>query len=229
MAETEKKILIVDDEESIRDFLSYNLKKAGFSVKTACDGIEAVEKTKQFLPDLILMDVMMPNMNGFEATRKIQALYGQQKEIRIAFLTAMDDDESQIKGFETGADDFISKPIKPKILLARIQALLKRRSATPVSSSEILEFSDFSVDVSNNTLIKDGQSILLPRKEFELLLLLVTHPDKLFHREEIYNTIWGENTFVGDRTIDVHIRRLRQKIGSKHVETVKGVGYRFVR
>lgn len=223
-------ILLVDDEEDILEFISYNLKREGFNVYTARNGEEAIQQATKYSPHLIILDVMMPEMDGIvacEEIRKIPSLKG----CIIAFLTARGEDYSQIAGFEAGADDYITKPIRPKVLISRVKALLKRHdshSVEPVEDKNILKISDLIIDKEKYLLIKDSKEMILPRKEFELLSLLVSKSGKVFTREEIYNTVWGDNVIVGDRTIDVHIRKLREKIGSDHIKTLKGVGYKFV-
>jgi len=224
------KILIVDDEEDILEFLTYNLEKAGFEVHTAQNGIDAIKKTTEQKPHLILMDVMMPKMDGMEACEKIRQLPGFDNII-IAFLTARGEDYSQIAGFEAGADDYITKPIKPKVLVSRIKALLKRykeNNITKEDASELIIKGNLTIDKEKHLVIKEGKEINLPRKEFSLLLLLVSKPQKVFSREDIFAKVWGNDIIVGDRTIDVHIRKLREKIGEEHIVTIKGVGYKFM-
>jgi two-component system, OmpR family, alkaline phosphatase synthesis response regulator PhoP len=231
MEKNKYKILIVDDEADILEFVGYNLKKEGFITFTAVNGLEAIKKAKEHHPQLILMDVMMPEMDGIEACEKIKAM-PELKSTIIAFLTARSEDYSQIAGFDAGADDYIAKPIKPKVLISRIKALLKRYR--PEESSEIetkeniLEKGDLKIDIERFMVYKRGEEIILPKKEFSLLLLLVSKPHKVFMREEIYSKVWGDDIIVGDRTIDVHIRKLREKIGEDLIQTVKGVGYKFV-
>lgn len=224
------KILIVDDEEDILEFLTYNLEGAGFEVYTAQNGIEAIKKATEQKPYLILMDVMMPKMDGMEACEKIRQLPGFDNII-IAFLTARGEDYSQIAGFEAGADDYITKPIKPKVLVSRIKALLKRykeNSATKEDTSELIIKGNLTIDKERHLVIRERKEINLPRKEFSLLLLLVSKPQKVFSREDIFTKVWGNDIIVGDRTIDVHIRKLREKIGEEHIVTIKGVGYKFM-
>jgi two-component system, OmpR family, alkaline phosphatase synthesis response regulator PhoP len=231
MENQEFKILLVDDEPDILEFLSYNLKKEGYKVYTAANGIAAVETASKKLPHLILLDVMMPGMDGIETCEELRK---NQKlsDVVIAFLTARGEDYSQIAGFEAGADDFITKPIKPKVLVSRIKALLRRFSApgtTAGQSDEVLiNIGELTIDKMRYLVMKKNKEIILPKKEFELLLLLTSRPEKVFLRDEIYAAIWGEDIIVGDRTIDVHIRKLREKIGEKHIKTIKGVGYKFV-
>lgn len=217
-------ILLVDDEEDVLEFLSYNLRKEGFKVDVARNGIEAIEKAKSDLPHLIIMDVMMPEMDGITAVeeiRKIEAL----NDTLIVFLTARSEDYSQIAGFEVGADDYVAKPVKTKVLISRLVALL-RRSAKSESKSAI-NIADLVIDEERYTVIKDGEEIALPKKEFKLLKLLASAPNRVFTREEIFSKVWGDDVIVGDRTIDVHVRKIREKIGLKNIVTVKGVGYKF--
>ncbi|MDF1548585.1 MAG: response regulator transcription factor [Bacteroidales bacterium] len=230
--ETKKyKILIVDDEADILEFVGYNLKKEGFTVYTAVNGIEAIKKAKEHHPHLILMDVMMPEMDGIETCEKIKEMPGLKNSI-IAFLTARGEDYSQIAGFDAGADDYITKPIKPKVLISRIKALLKRyRNDEPENNDapvSIIEKGNLKIDTEKFMIYKEDKEIVLPRKEFALLLLLVSKPQKVFTRDEIFTKVWGNDIIVGDRTIDVHIRKLREKIGDDLIQTVKGVGYKFV-
>ena len=231
MESSNYKILLVDDESDILEFLSYNLKKEGFQVSTAGNGKEAIEKAKKFHPHLIILDVMMPEMDGIETCEKIRSL-PEFSDVLISFLTARGEDYSQIAGFEAGADDYINKPIKPKVFISRVKALLKRSGRVSDESSGtsngLITIGNISIDRERYLIIQDGKEFSLPRKEFELLVLLVSRPQKVFTRDEIYSSIWGEKIIVGDRTIDVHIRKLREKIGEKFIQTVKGVGYKFV-
>ncbi len=223
------KILIVDDEKDILEFLSYNLKKEGFKVYTAENGEEAIKVAEKKRPHLILMDVMMPKMEGMEACEKIRQLEGFNNVI-IAFLTARSEDYSQIAGFEAGADDYIMKPIKPKVLVSRLKALLKRykENENLSESEQVIKKGNLIIDKEKYVVYRDDEEISLPRKEFSLLLLLISKPQKAFTREEIFSKVWGNDIIVGDRTIDVHIRKLREKIGDNHIVTIKGVGYKFV-
>jgi two-component system alkaline phosphatase synthesis response regulator PhoP len=225
------KILLVDDEIDILDFLSYNLKKAGYTVFTANNGKDAVKLAKQYIPHLIILDVMMPEMDGIETCEEIRKQPALNNTV-VAFLTARSEDYSQIAGFEAGADDYIAKPIKPKVLVSRVSALLKRFGKTeevPENlESSIIRMGNLVIDKEKYTVINNGEELSLPRKEFSLLLLLISKPEKVFTREEIYSAIWGDSIVVGDRTIDVHIRKLREKIGEDYIRTVKGVGYKFV-
>tara|TARA_B100001939_G_scaffold344648_1_gene359582 strand:- start:3745 stop:4437 length:693 start_codon:yes stop_codon:yes gene_type:complete len=220
------KILLVDDESDILDFVSYNLKSEGYKVTTAASGKAGVAKAKEFKPDLILLDVMMPEMDGIEACDQIRKLPGLENTI-IAFLTARGEDYSQVAGFEAGADDYITKPVKPKVLISRLKALLRRRPVPEQLVPGKMEFSDLIIDPERYHVEVAGNVIELPRKEFELLSLLASKPGKVFTREEIMDRIWGTVVIVGGRTIDVHIRKLREKIGDKRIKTVKGVGYKF--
>ena len=227
--ETNKyKILIVDDEQDILEFLSYNLKKEGYIVYTASNGERAIEKAKEVIPHLILLDVMMPKMDGIatcEELRKIDDL----SLCVIAFLTARSEEYSEIAGFKVGADDYISKPIRPKVLIVRIQALLKRFSnrIETQGSSSIVTINNITIDKDRHIVIVDGNELSLPNKEFKLLQLLTSKPERVFTRDEIYNDVWGSEAFVGVRTIDVHIRKLREKIRDEYFETIKGIGYKF--
>ena len=225
MAEKTFKILVVDDEPVILEFLSYNLEKDGFEVETAENGKVALEKAKKSQPDIILLDVMMPEMDGIEACRSLREMPQFENTI-IAFLTARTEDYSQIAGFETGADDYISKPIKPRVLVSRLKALLRRYEAKEAKST-FLEVGNIQIDRERYLIIFNGKEMAVPRKEFELLYLLASKPGKVFKRDEILNEIWGRDIIVGDRTIDVHIRKLREKLGEELIKTVKGIGYKF--
>ncbi len=225
------KILLVDDEPDILEFVSYNLKKEGFQVITCQNGSEAIEIAKKELPQLIILDVMMPEMDGIETCEEIKRIPLLKNTI-VAFLTARGEDYSQIAGFDAGADDYISKPIKPKVLISRVKALLKRYnpeiSTTPEEKSDIIKIGELVIDREKYIIVNKGDELVLPKKEFELLMLLASKPDKVFTRDEIYNSVWGDSIIVGDRTIDVHIRKVREKIGQNHIKTIKGVGYKFV-
>ncbi len=224
------KILLVDDEADILEFLSYNLKKSGYSVLTANNGRDAIKLAKQHLPHLIILDVMMPDMDGIETCEEMRKLPALNNTV-IAFLTARNEDYSQIAGFEAGADDYIAKPIKPKVLVSRVAALLKRFGKSEEGEgleASIIKHGNLTIDREKYSVINNGVELALPRKEFSLLLLLISKPEKVFTREEIYTQIWGDTIVVGDRTIDVHIRKLREKIGEEYIKTVKGVGYKFV-
>jgi len=223
---TKSKILLVDDEEDILIILKYNLEKEGFEVATSSNGLECLEKVKTFIPDIILLDVMMPEMDGMETCVALRKLPALDQSI-ICFLTARTEDYSQIAGFDSGADDYILKPVKPKLLISKLNALL-RRKPTNQSKHEEANQSGITIDREKYIVIVDGVEITLPKKEFKLLDLLASKKDVVFDRETILNTIWGQSIVVGDRTIDVHIRKLREKIGSKYIKTVTGVGYKFV-
>ena len=216
------KILLVDDENDILELIKYNLEKEGYEVSTATNGKEAIVAAKKHNPDLILMDVMMPEMDGIEACLSLREME-QFKNTRIAFLTARGEDYSQIAGFDSGADDYITKPIKPRLLISRVKALLRRGSA----KEEIEAPSGLSIDREKYLVFLEGKELVLPKKEFELLALLLSKPGKVFTRESILNEVWGNDIIVGDRTIDVHIRKLREKIGDELIRTIKGVGYKL--
>lgn len=218
------KILIVDDEPDILEFMQYNLERENFEVFMASSGKQAIEIAKNELPDLIILDVMMPGMDGIETCRELRQDLRLRDTI-IAFLTARSEDYSQIAGFESGADDYIAKPIKPRVLISRIKALLKRTGQ--VITNTVTEIAGLTIDRNTYTLTKNGNELTLPKKEFELLAFLATKPGKVFTRDEILNRVWGNEVVVGDRTIDVHIRRLREKIGTNAIRTIKGVGYKF--
>lgn len=218
-------VLLVDDEPDILEFVSYNLKKEGFNVLTAPNGEAGLKIAKKEKPQLILLDVMMPGMDGIETCDQIRNVPDLENSL-IAFLTARGEDYSQVAGFDAGADDYITKPIKPKVLVSRIKALL-RRYGQGSSSSSLQEFGDLSIDLDKYQVNYKEEKLDLPRKEFELLTLLTSRPGKVFHRDEILDKIWGNDVVVGGRTIDVHIRKLREKIGEKYIKTVKGVGYKF--
>ena len=221
-------ILLVDDEEDIVEFLSYNLKKEGYKVITAYNGKKAVEKAIKHRPALILMDVMMPEMDGISAVQEIRKI-NELNDTIIVFLTARAEDYSQIAGFEAGADDYVAKPIKPKVLISRISALLRRHSSKEQVEKEVLEVNNLIINKEKFVIIKDGKEIILPNKEFKMAYLLASSPDKVFSRDEIFHKVWGDDVIVGDRTIDVHIRKIREKIGMEYIRTVKGVGYKFNR
>lgn len=231
MSTENQTILIVDDEEDILEFLSYNLKKNGYTVHTANDGEEGIRKALKVKPDLIILDVMMPKMDGIETCEQMRNLSDIGNPI-IIFLTARSEDYSQIAGYDAGADDYITKPIKPKILVSKVKSLLRRsgqKTSAASSDSNILVINDnFKIDKERYLIIKDNKEISLPKKEFELLLLFASKLDKVFTREEIFSNVWGNDVIVGDRTIDVHIRKIREKIGNEYIQTMKGVGYKFV-
>ncbi|MCO5724568.1 response regulator transcription factor [Robiginitalea marina] len=227
MKKQDIKILLVDDEPDILEILSYNLSSEGYQVFTAKNGVEAVEKAKKKTPHLIILDVMMPEMDGIEACEIIRNTKGLEETI-IAFLTARSEDYSQVAGFDAGADDYITKPIKPKVLLSKVKALLRRLKDEEEAGNEVFNVGKLVINREEYKVINNGEEMVLPRKEFELLALLASKPDKVFKREVILDKVWGQEVVVGGRTIDVHIRKLREKIGDKHFKTVKGVGYKFV-
>ena len=216
------KILIVDDDEDIRELLMYNLKREGHEVSCAENGLEALDMIQSNIPDLIILDVMMPKMDGIEFCDLVKADPSKQNII-ICFLTARNEDYSQIAGLESGGDDYVSKPIKPKVLISRINALLRRNKLNEVK----IDPQAFVIDRERYLVLKDGKEIKLPRKEFELLYFLASRPNSVFKRRVILDTVWGSEVIVGDRTIDVHIRKLREKIGDDYISTIKGVGYKF--
>jgi len=226
MDKSKFRILIVDDEPDIIEFLSYNLIREGYKISTAINGLQAIDEVKKNKPDLILMDIMMPEMDGITAVSKIKALPGTE-EVMILFLTARSEEYSQIAGFEAGADDYISKPIKPKILVHRINALLRRINKGKTANS-VIQRGNLSIDPTKYIVIHNNKEIVLPRKEFELLAALASYPNKVFSRDEILSKVWGSDVVVGDRTIDVHIRKIREKIDPSIIVTIKSVGYKFV-
>lgn len=221
------KILLVDDEPDILEILSYNLTAEGYQVFTAKNGAEGVEKARKKHPHLIILDVMMPEMDGIEACEIIRRTEGLEDTI-VAFLTARSEDYSQVAGFDAGADDYITKPIKPKVLLSKVKALLRRIKKEEEAPTEVMKIGKLVINREEYKVINNGEELILPRKEFELLALLASKPDKVFKREVILDKVWGQEVVVGGRTIDVHIRKLREKIGEDHFKTVKGVGYKFV-
>lgn len=222
------RLLIADDEPDVREFLSYNLSREGYDVSIASDGREAVSKALETKPHLIILDVMMPVMDGVEACSEIRSHPGLESAI-ICFLTARGEDYSQIAGFEAGGDDYIVKPVRPKVLVHRIKALLKRYRSSAVELNDNISSASGSIvlDREKYMVIKDGRELVVPRKEFELLALLMSKPGKVFMRDEIYSRVWGNDVIVGERTIDVHIRKLRERIGDNYIHTLKGVGYKF--
>jgi two-component system alkaline phosphatase synthesis response regulator PhoP len=216
-------IFVVDDDEDIRELLKYNLQKNGHDVITCENGLICIEKLKNHKPDLILLDVMMPEMDGIEVCENLKSSE-QNSDVLICFLTARNEDYSQIAGLEAGGDDYVAKPIKLKVLMSRVNALLRRKNLTKPIHAEI---ADLQIDREKYMVLKNGQEVHLPRKEFELLALLSSRPNFVFKRDVILETVWGTEIIVGDRTIDVHIRKLREKIGDKYITTVKGIGYKF--
>ena len=216
------KILLVDDDVDILEILRYNLEKSNFIVETASNGIIAIEKALKFKPDLVVLDVMMPEMDGITACEKIREL-PELENVIITFLTARNEDYSQIAGLEAGADDYIDKPIQPKVFVTKIKSLLRRRLNT--EQNDIITFNDITIEKSKFKVKFQEKEVKLAKKEFDLLVLLLSDPGKLFTREEIMNRVWKDDSFVGDRTIDVHIRKLRQKFGENLINTIKGIGY----
>ncbi|WP_339610528.1 response regulator transcription factor [uncultured Planktosalinus sp.] len=226
MKKKDIKILLVDDEPDILEIVEYNLSSEGYQVLTAENGLEAIKKAKKHHPHLIILDVMMPEMDGIEACEKLRGIPDLSETI-ITFLTARGEDYSQVAGFEAGADDYITKPIKPKVLVSKVKALLRRFKETGPEEST-LSLGNLIINREEYKVIKNKKEITLPRKEFELLALLASKPGKVFKREDILDKVWGNEVVVGGRTIDVHIRKLREKIGDDSFKTVKGVGYKFV-
>ncbi|NQX84608.1 MAG: response regulator transcription factor [Flavobacteriaceae bacterium] len=220
------KILLVDDEPDILEIVGYNLTNEGYKVITANNGLEGVEMAKKVKPQLIILDVMMPEMDGIDACEQIRQI-PELKDSIVTFLTARGEDYSQVAGFEAGADDYITKPIKPKVLVSKVGALL-RRFREEDQQENVLRIGDLTIDRDAYKIVLKGKEMILPRKEFELLSLLTSKPGKVFKREEILDSVWGNEVVVGGRTIDVHVRKLREKIGDKSFKTVKGVGYKFV-
>ncbi|MCE2997291.1 MAG: response regulator transcription factor [Cyclobacteriaceae bacterium] len=220
-----QKVLVVDDEEPILELLKYNLEKQGYDVRTANEGQEAVDIARKFHPDLVLLDIMMPKMDGVEACRQIRAM-PELVNTFIVFLTARAEEYSEIAAFDGGADDYILKPIKPRALMSRISAIFRRDSKKKTSSSQI-KIGDLIVDRTSYTVKVNGREVSLPKKEFELLFFLAQNPNKVFNREELLQNIWGSDVYVLARTVDVHIRKVREKIGEDYITTVKGVGYKF--
>jgi two-component system alkaline phosphatase synthesis response regulator PhoP len=218
------KILLVDDEPDILEFLSYNLIKEGYDVYTAENGAEGLKRAKVEKPDLILLDIMMPEMDGIEACAEIRKVESLKKTL-IVFLTARTEEFSQLAGYEAGADDYITKPVKPKVLLSKIKALLRLKSTE--EKQEFIQLEDFTIDRETYKVTFQGEDFILPRKEFELIALLASNPKRVFKRDEILEKIWGNEVVVGGRTIDVHIRKLREKFGNDRLSTIKGVGYKL--
>ncbi|TVQ20188.1 MAG: DNA-binding response regulator [Bacteroidetes bacterium] len=227
MKNSDYKILLVDDEPDILEFMGYNLRKEEYQVFTENNGLSAIEAAQKNLPHLIILDVMMPGMDGMETCHELKKIPELANSI-VIFLTARSEDYSQMAGFDAGADDYVAKPIKPALLLSRVKALLRRYTANAeAEESSRIEVGSIIIDKERYVIIKSDQEIVLPKKEFELLTLLTSKPNKVFSREEIFSKVWGNNVVVGDRTIDVHVRKLREKIGIELIKTVKGVGYKF--
>ena len=220
-------VLIIDDEKDIREILEYNLEKEGFTVYKASDGKDGIELARSKKPDVVLLDVMMPDMDGIEVCDVLRS-DPSTKDLRICFLTARNEDYSQIAGFDAGADDYVAKPIKPRVLISRLKALMRRTRG--ISNEEsVVDDGQLVIDREKYLVVQNGQPIHLPRKEFELLALLASKPEKVFDRNIILEKVWGSGVVVGDRTIDVHVRKLREKIGGDYIKTVKGVGYKFIK
>lgn len=226
MKKKHTRILLVDDEPDIIEILAYNLSNEGYQIETAINGRDALEKANDWKPHLVLLDVMMPEMDGIETCEQLRK-NPSLTNLVIVFLTARSEDYSQVAGLEAGADDYITKPIKPKVLTSKIKAILRRFNSVD-ANNDTIEAGDLVVNREEYKIIYKGKDIILPRKEFELVSLLASKPQKVFEREEILNRVWGNEVIVGGRTIDVHIRKLREKIGDQHFKTVKGVGYKYV-
>ena len=226
MNPSEIKILLVDDEPDILELVGFHLRKEGYTVFTASGGKEGVEIARKEQPALIILDVMMPDMDGMETCEKIRQI-PQLKDTIVTFLTALAEDYSMMAGFDAGADDYITKPVKPKVLVSKIKALLRRAGGQDVQAETSLAAGDLVIDRDRYVVVNKGREIVLPRKEFELLSLLTSRPGRVFKRDEIMDTVWGNEVVVGGRTIDVHIRKLREKIGEDYFKTIKGVGYKF--
>jgi len=228
MKDQKIKILLVDDEPDILEIVGYNLKNEGYQIYTAANGKEGVEKAKKKKPDLIILDVMMPEMDGIEACEQIRKIPELDRTV-ITFLTARSEDYSMIAGFDVGADDYITKPIKPRVLVSKVKSLLRRNKIEQDDTGEVITLGDLVIDKDAYKIIFKKEEMVLPRKEFELLSLLTSKPGKVFKREEILEVVWGNEVIVGGRTIDVHIRKLREKLGDNSFKTVKGVGYKYVK
>jgi two-component system alkaline phosphatase synthesis response regulator PhoP len=228
MSDHKATILLVDDEPDILEIVSYNLKNEGYQVFTAQNGEEALKKAKKRKPDLVIIDVMMPVMDGIEACERMRKMSELDNTI-ITFLTARGEDYSMIAGFDAGADDYITKPVKPRVLVSKVKSLLRRKDNQEEESSNVIKIGELTIDRDQYKIIYNKEELILPRKEFELLSLLTTKPGKVFKREEILDTVWGNEVIVGGRTIDVHIRKLREKLGDQKFKTVKGVGYKYVK
>jgi two-component system alkaline phosphatase synthesis response regulator PhoP len=232
MSSEKFRVLVVDDEPDIVEFLSYNLVKEGYAVFTASNGQEALDSVEKNNPDLVLLDIMMPIMDGVEACRSIRS-NPTYNHIIVSFITARTEDYSQIAGFNVGADDYIMKPIKPRILLSRVSALLRRRSMNSeqknhdVQSDNLIKYGNLEIDKERFEIKKNGELLSLVKKEFEIVLLLISKPGKVFSREEIFKKVWGDDVIVGNRTIDVHVSKIREKLGDEYIKTLKGVGYKL--
>jgi len=227
MKKSDIKILCVDDEPDILEILKYNLSNVGYDISLANDGLSAIKKAKEIIPNLIIMDIMMPKMDGIQACENLRANEKFNDTI-IMFLTARGEDFSHVAAYEAGADDYVTKPVKPKILISKVKGLLRRFKKVTDNDIAIIELNDIIIDKEKYKVYISGNNLDLPRKEFELLYLLASKPDKVFKREKIMENVWGGEVVVGDRTIDVHIRKLREKLGDKYIKTIKGVGYKFV-
>ena len=223
---TSFKVLVCDDEPDILELLKYNLEKEGYKVETAESGQMALKKAAVFSPDLVLLDIMMPNMDGVETCRQLRSMQNLKKT-HITFLTARAEEYSEIAAFEVGADDYITKPVKPRALMSRISALFRREFSKQQNNSKI-EIHNLTIDRDSFSATVDGRDVSLPKKEFELLHFLASNPDKVFNRDELLDNIWGTDVYVLARTVDVHIRKLREKIGEDYIKTIKGVGYKFI-
>lgn len=222
------KILLVDDEPDILEILEYNLRKEGYEVATANNGEDGLKKAKEFGPDLIILDIMMPVMDGVEVCRQLRSDKDFDETV-ITFLTAREEDYSQIAALDTGGDDYITKPIRPRVLLSRVKALLRRKVRKEKEESvHLISIGDLVIDLEQIIVLRGEERIELAKKEFDLLTLLASKPGKVFSRDEIFNRVWGTDVIVGNRTIDVHIRKLREKLGDHYIKTIKGIGYKFV-
>jgi len=224
MSPDKVKILIVDDEADVLEFMRYNLKKEGFQVFIAPDGIEAIKIAKKEIPHLVVLDIMMPEMDGLQACKELRTIPSLQDTL-ITFLTARSEEFTQVMGLEIGADDYITKPVKPRLLISKVKSLLRRYSKQ--ETEDVLMVSDLEINRDTFTIKRGTQIIELPRKEFKLIYLLASKPGKVFTREKILSEVWGTDVIVNDRTIDVHIRKLREKIGNEYIKTIKGIGYKF--
>lgn len=219
-------VLLVDDDTDILEFLTFALERDGFEVKSSTDGETAFNIAKQTIPDIIVLDMMMPGWDGLETCRYIRK-EESLKNTMIVFLTARSEDYMQVEGLDTGADDYIPKPVKPKVLISRLHAILRRKTDVPQNNNSTIELKDLTIDKDNYTVVSHGKTMTLPKKEFELLLFLVTHTDKIHTRDEIYSAVWGDEVIVGERTIDVHIKKLRDKLQTDKIKTYKGIGYKY--